>query len=370
MRTGRKIIGVLVIVLFGLPTLFGIIWAVGLIRGSVSPEFLTDLPRDIIAAIPDKAEEIFRDAQDDRIISDPNTRAWFQAAAKTGISPRQLMEQTGLLQWMKGQLSDSLRDIGPVLRGEERPHPITIDLRPLKEAILSPEVGRFLEATVANLPPCDERGQEVWADIAAKRPGHRELPACRPAPSVSQEVMLSARTEAVRDMSDEVEVFDEADHFPFLPFGVSGTVAVLSYFMFLIPAAFIFFGALIGASSPGGVFRWSGVSVLVGGISALVLGLATKYVSLWAIKAAPSFGYRDWGTELGDLVLDKLRWIPTRIVDQLFSPVVGVAAVVCLAGVVLYALSFSVRNTPRSGGTAVATTPAQPSQPKSGPETK
>ncbi len=100
MNTARRLIGLLLIIFLGLPTLFGIIWAVGMIQASVSAEFLTDLPREIIADIPDKADEIFREAQDERVIIDDNTRAWFQAAAKTGISPRDLMEKTGLLEWL------------------------------------------------------------------------------------------------------------------------------------------------------------------------------------------------------------------------------------------------------------------------------
>ena len=48
----RKIIGLVLIVFFGLPILFGMIWAVGLIKATVSPEFLTDLPRQVIAEVP------------------------------------------------------------------------------------------------------------------------------------------------------------------------------------------------------------------------------------------------------------------------------------------------------------------------------
>jgi hypothetical protein len=370
MHTGRKIIGLLLIALLGLPTLFGVIWAVGLIRGSISSEFLTELPREIIADVPGTAEKIFRDAQDERYVDDPNTRAWFQAMAKAGVSPRDLMERTGLLSWMKGELSDSVRTLGSMLRGERPARPITIDLRPLKRAILSPEVGMALEATLASLPPCDEKGQETWARIARREPGYDALPACRPVQAVSEEVLLYARTEAIRDMPDDVKVLEGSEHFPFLPFGLSGFITVTSFFLFLIPAAFIFVGALIGGSTPAGVFRWSGVSVFAGGAPALLLGLASKYLSFWAIKAAPVFNGRGGRTGLGELVLDKARWIPARVVDQLFSPVIGVAAVVCLLGVVLYALSFSVRNTPRKAAVPAAPPAPAPERPKSGGEAR
>src|SRR4030042_4175215 len=164
MHIARRFIGLILIVFFGLPTLFGIIWAVGMIKASVSAESLPDLPRKIIADIPETADEIFREAQDAQYIGDSDTRAWFQAAAKTGISPRELMEKTGLLQWMEGEGSDSLKEIGRVLRGERRPRPSVVGLRPVKEALLHPEMDLFLEKTLENLPPCDERGLKEGGD--------------------------------------------------------------------------------------------------------------------------------------------------------------------------------------------------------------
>ncbi|HUU38120.1 MAG TPA: hypothetical protein VMW46_07950 [Candidatus Desulfaltia sp.] len=364
MNTARRLIGLLLIVFLGLPTLFGIIWAVGMIKASVSAEFLTDLPREIIADIPGKADEIFREAQNEQVIADDNTRAWFQAAAKTGISPGDLLEKTGLLGWLDGELSDSLRQIGRVLRGERRLRPITIDLRPLQTALLHPEVDRFLEETLKNLPPCDERGRMLWGELAMGDIRRHQIPSCQPDLETAKAVLAEARRRAVRDMDDRIEVFEGVRSFPLLPFGISGTITFLSYFLFLIPAAFIFLGALIAASSPASFFRWSGVSVLVGGVPTLLLALATKFFSLWAIKAAPFFEHDYWASDLGDLVLNKLSWIPERIVNQLFSPVVWVSAMVCVVGVVLYALSFTVRDNARKARKPVSPPPAPAVPPK------
>lgn len=357
MDTVRKIIGLLLIIFFGLPTLFGIIWAVGMIRASVSPEFLTDLPREIIAEIPEAADDFFRDARSEQFIADEGTRAWFEAAAKTGISPRELMEKTGLMAWMQDEVSESLRQIGLVLRGERRPRPIVIDLRPLKSALFHPEVDRVLEETLNQLPPCDEQGMKAWAELVESGSRH-SLPACKPDPAIAKEALLHARTELVEDIEDEVDVMKDARHFPVVPFGISRTISFLSYFLFLIPAAFIFLGAVVGASSPAGIFRWSGISVLAGSFPALLLSLGTKYLSFWAIKSRPYGWHGEWATELGDLVMDKLSWIPMRIVDQLFTPVIGVAAIVCVAGIVLYALSYSVRDSAKKGKKPASPAPA------------
>jgi hypothetical protein len=367
MHIARRFIGLILILFFGLPTLFGIIWAVGMIKASVSAEFLTDLPRKIIADIPETADEIFREAQSEDYIGDSDTRAWFQAAAKTGISPRELMEKTGLLEWMEGELSDSLKQLGRVLRGERRPRQIVIDLRPLKEAILHPEVELFLEKTLASLPPCDERGVQEWAGFAAAGGRHRELPACQPDPAAAKIVLNEARTRVVNDMDDDFQILEDFHGFSFLPLGLSRTITFLSYFLFLIPAAFILLGALIAASSPAGFCRWSGTSILVAGVPALLLSLFVKYLSLWAIQAAPFASWHDrWASDLGDLVLDKVRWIPERVIDQLFSPVVWVALFVCLVGVVFIAVSFSVRDKASKPQNPAAATSAPVASPKTG----
>lgn len=368
MNVVRKIIGLLIIAFIGLPILFGMIWAVGLIKATVSPEFLTDLPRKIITEVPARADEIFKDAQSEANISEPNTRAWFQAASKAGITPSGLLDKTGLKDWLSGELSGSLEQVGRMLRGETRPRPIVIDMKPLKQALLSPEVESFLEATLNNLPPCDEQGLQKWQEVAAFGPGRRELPACRPAPEDSKAGIAAARTKLVGDIPDNVEILRNVQRFPFLPLGLSRGITVLSFFLFLIPAAFIFLGAVIADSTPAGFLKWSGASIFIGGIPALLLALAVKYFSPWGLAN----GAVTWGehrtSELGELALSKLGGLPETIINQLFSPVVVVAVLVCVAGVILFAVSYSVRPTPKRAPKASRPAPPFPSAPPAGPQ--
>jgi hypothetical protein len=162
-------------------------------------------------------------------------------------------------------------------------------------------------------------------------------------------VLPMARGEAVDDIPDEVDAFEDVH---FLPFDIPKAIALLSYALFLIPAVFILIGALIAAHSKSNFLRWSGASVFLGGLPALLLSLFAKHVSLWALEFAPYSHRGTWGRgftpELQDLILDKAGWIPAMIIDKLFSPVVAVAGVVCLIGVVLFALSFAVDDGARS----------------------
>jgi len=47
----------------GLPILFAVIWAVGITRAAVSPELVSDLPKEIIEEVPSIVEEVFEEAK-------------------------------------------------------------------------------------------------------------------------------------------------------------------------------------------------------------------------------------------------------------------------------------------------------------------
>jgi hypothetical protein len=343
MTAARKIIALIIIIFFGIPTLFGIIWFVGLTKATVSPEFLTDLPRKIIEDIPDMAEEIFTEAQSEGVIKDENTRVWIRAAAEAGVTPIQVMEETGLQDWLRNELSESLRETGEVLRGKRRPRTIVLNLRPLKEILLRDDIDKYMMRIMEYLPPCDEEGMRTWMEIAEDDWSDEGLPACRPDLDIAQEVLKSKRIEAVSEMEEEIEIFEDVR---FIPFGISSVITWLSYFLFLIPVFFIFIGALVAATSPASFFRWTGISILAAAIPALLLSLFVRSVSLWALNFVPySYSYSDtWSAELNDLILEKTSWIPVMIVEHLFSPVVAVAGTVCVIGLVIFVISFMVRD--------------------------
>jgi hypothetical protein len=344
MTAMRKFIALIIIVFLGLPVLFGIIWFTGLTKASVSPEFISELPQEIIEEIPDMAEEIFEEAQDEKIISDENIRAWFKAAEEAGITPKKFMDDIGLLDWMEYELSESLEEIGEVLRGERRLRTVVIDLRPLKEIFYQEKIDTYLLKVLENLPSCDEQENRAWTDIAKYGLNGKELPACKPDFEIAQEALTTWRMEAIDDIEDEIEVFEDAN---FLPFGISRTLTVFSFFTFIIPAIFIFIGALIAATSPASFCRWSGISIFLGGLPALIISFFAKKFTMWALSFVPYSYSASWSSELHDLVIEKMSWIPVRIVDQLFSPVIQVALIVCVVGIVIFAISYMVRDNNR-----------------------
>ena len=279
------------------------------------------------------------------MVSDENTRAWFQAAAKTGISPRELMKEIGILDWLENELSDSFDEIGEVLRGESPAHSIVFSLLPLRDAFLHEAFEDYLINILRQFPPCDEDGLENWMEISRYNRDWFSLPACRPDLARAEELIHEKLVRMTEDMDEEVNVLEGVRVFPF---GISRTVTLLSYSLFFIPAIFILLGALIAATSPASFLRWTGFSVLAASLPTLGLSFLTRSIANMAIKFSP-YSYSDsWSTGLHELILEKTGWIQYMIVDQLFSPVIAVAVVVCVIGIVLIALSFSARNRSRT----------------------
>ena len=344
MNVFRKIVGLLLIAFIGLPLLFGIIWAVGFTKAAVSPEFVVDLPQEIFAEIPEMFDDVFEEALDEDVIADPNTRAWFEAAAKVDTSPSELMERIGLLDWMDHELTDLLEDIRGILKGTRRARTLTMDLQPLKDALNHEEFYLYLGEVLDNLPPCDEAELREWERSVWSGADWFSRPACRPDQDIYGAIIEDIREEIVSEIPDDVFLLENVRSFPF---GISRVVAWLSYSLFFIPALVIFLAALVAATSPASFFRWSGISVFLGGLIALLFSLLTRQAARWAVFFHP---YSDsWSTDLQNLVIEKTEWIQLAVIDHLFSPVAVVAGVVCVVGFLLFVVSLIARGQRLSG---------------------
>ena len=107
-------------------------------------------------------EVLFEAAGHPLAIEDENARAWIRAAAMARTSPEELLEEIGLLGWLREDLSGALREIFLVLEGRLRPDVITLDLRPLKRAFHHEAIDRYFLEVVENLPPCDAKQEAAW----------------------------------------------------------------------------------------------------------------------------------------------------------------------------------------------------------------
>jgi hypothetical protein len=174
-------------------------------------------------------------------------------------------------------------------------------------------------------------------------------------------------------MPDETNLF-KTDDDPFFHHGRAvnfGRILVsLTFLLFLAPAIFLALSAVIATSSGPGILRWIGVPTLVGG--ALSFGMSKLCGGLlhWGAGAFPySWSYHSSFSHVEEVFIEKTGDICMLVAGRLFSAVDTVAGVVCIIGIVLIALSYTIAHEKKSStGTSVPNAP-QP-QPQPQPETK
>ncbi|MCP4157301.1 MAG: hypothetical protein GY757_56850 [bacterium] len=364
----RKSIAVLIVLFVCIPTLLGIIWSVGITKAVVSPEFLSDLPQEIIEKVPDMIDEVLEEVDREDMAHTANSQAWVKAIVNAETSPKELLGKIGLLDWLENELSDSIDKMGKMLRGEIPLRTIVLNLRPLKEALRHEEIKTYLLNLLKTLPVCDADQLEEWTQAAAA--GHpsdlEDLPACRPADLDSAAMAINfVREHEIDDIPDEVNILQSSLSFP-KGINMFKSVVSLTYFLFLIPALFIVFAALIAGGGTPGFFRWSGATTFIGGILSFALSSLVKNAIPWAMGIAPE---ASGVTPFEQLMTGKAGTIGMMFVDQLLSGVSAVAGTVCIVGVVLFALSYILGNNEpeEAPKRKPKTKPGQPQAPKEQP---
>ena len=120
---------------FAVPLLFAVTWAVGVTRALSWPDFLPELPRHLSEELPETVDLLFETAQQPGAVDDEQARTWILAAAEAETRPGDLLEEIGLLAWLREDLSFTLHQIYGVLAGRMHMEVITLDFRPLKAAL-------------------------------------------------------------------------------------------------------------------------------------------------------------------------------------------------------------------------------------------
>lgn len=370
MNAIRKTIALFILIFIGIPILMGVIWAIGITRAAVSPEFLTDLPKEIITKIPVIMDESLKDIVKEDFRSDKNSKTWAEAFSRNKITLKELMEQTGIMNWLKNDLTYSLDELGKVLRGDIKPKPIMLNMRPLKEALKSEKLTAYLRETLQQLPPCTEEQAKEWIQYAEKNYIPTKgihitdnFPACQP-PDIDKAVEL-LRYEFIHEaetMPNEVNIFN-MDNDPFVEdhaIDIIRFVTTMMYLLFLIPAAFIALASVIATSTGSGVLRWIGVSTLVGG--AISFGLSKFGGRMFFFGMEHSYYYDNMHhvTHAERMFASRITDIVYSVFDRLFSSVDATAGIVCVVGIVLIAISYSFTRERKSENKPVP--PAQPSQ--------
>jgi hypothetical protein len=344
MNQTRTVLGLLIMIFFAIPALFGIIWAVGLTQAVVSSKMLNELPREIIAEIPDLVDGVLLAAKDENIQMNAESRTWLTAIAGVATTPNELLRETGLNDWLEKELSESLRTVGNILNGKTEARNVWLNLRPLKQALNHPAMELYITQVLEKLPVCSSEQASTWERIIQDQSHYDSLPPCRPEASLNINATALIRSNFTRDIPDEINFFKNS-HFPSHRINIAKTVMSFTYLLFLIPALFILFGALVAAGRKSHFFRWSGTVTMIGG--GLALGLATlvKQIIPWSMHFSQGQYSSHW-LHWNDVIGNHLEGVILIFTRHLVAPVIAVAGAVCVVGLLLFAFSFTFHSEP------------------------
>lgn len=339
MKQTRIVFGLLIMILFAVPILFGVIWAVGITQAVVSQKTLSQLPGEVIAEIPELLDGMMLAARDENSDMDYETRTWLNAMAGAGTAPRDVMKETGLSDWLQKELTASLSTIGDILNGRSDARDVWLDMGSLKSALAHPAMENWMAQVLERLPDCTAGQSAAWERVLRGDGPGDALPACRPAAVQGIAAAAVIRERVGRDIPDRVNLMENAN-FPHGRFNLAKTVISFTYLLFLIPAAFIVLGALVGGGSKSLFFRWSGAAILAGGGLVLALSSLVKGVFPWAMRAGPAYSSPHW-SPWQEILADHAGGLALVVSRHFMTPVITVAGAVCVIGLLLFAFSFT-----------------------------
>lgn len=341
MKFIRKSLGLFIIIFMALPVLFGVIWSAGLIKATTSPYFLSELPKEVIDRLPSvvrEATDIVKTAE-----GDAGIKTWMAASEKAGVNWEKVMEESGVLNWLNEEVKSKATRLGDMFEGNRRLEDISLNITPLKNALRHDSIYIAIGKVLENLPEGTESQIDEWSEYISAE-GRKCMPFIKPPDvDVAVSVIKTEMYEEIDDMEDHVKLVNVGE---FAPYGQD----LLKFFndimflMFLIPTVFILLGSFIGGYGLRGFLKWSGISTLIGGILTLisvklvqgVVALSSWLPSHFDVDVSEEF------IRVRSVMFDKLEELFTLIVDAIFDPVGQVAKLVCIVGIVLWAVSFAV----------------------------
>lgn len=349
----RKFFGFLILALIAIPVLFVTIIAVGVTNAVVTPEVLSELPQEIIAELPSTIDQLYSALKEEEYISDKRTRVLVNAMKKIDKTPKQLMEEVGIFFWLKGELGESLKQFGEVLRGERPPEPIQLNMSSLKKALTHNSVTQYFKSIIKELPECDDMDIDEWKNSIFRSDRYNDFdfesfPFCKPANlEINDELIKVFQLRAIEDIPDKVDLLERERYFP-RSINITKTVSTVTYALFILPIILIGLGSLVGATSKAGFFRWSGISTMAGGLSAY--GLASLLENLIPMS---KFGMKFEHTEIisknfNELIFSKTADLTDIFLDKLFTPPSQLGGTVAVIGLIIFAISFLIKEK-RSG---------------------
>lgn len=341
MKGLRIVFGGSILLLVTVPLFVGVIWATGVSQAIFGEDFLAGVHETIIAAVPGLVDEAFEAAQENDAVKDAEARKWIAAASKASLTPSQLLEEIGVYRWLREELGQTIDGVGEALRGERAPEEVVLNVRPLKEALVSSTARLYFQALLDRLPHCDKQEREQWKRLVLNQQKDH-LPACNPGtpiPAGGLDLMLGR----VTDVPDSVSILEDVR----LPWGADYVrlAGRLVWLAFLLPVIVLLVGGGLVAVSRPAFLGWTGATLIISGAIPLFTTTVVQEVLVAGLKFdANHWEYLSrspfWTGKASRALTTHIADIAGDVVAQLFSPVGTVAMTVAGIGIFILALAF------------------------------
>ncbi len=348
MKPIRKLIGLFIVIFITLPVLFSIIIAVGATNSIVSPELLSDLPREMVKNLPKAIDDLYLELKKidlDDTDMDDDGKIWIKAILNAKKTPNSIIEESGISNWLKDELSVSLKYIGDILRGEAEPETVVLNFDKLKNALTTPAMIKYFRELIEQFPECTDSQINEWKDLDIDFDDISSMPACKPVDiEITDNLIKELISKIVSDMPDNIEIFQIEGN---LPYGVdiAKFVTSITYLLFLIPIVFIIIGSAIGASTKRDFFRWSGYTTIIGGLSALgFTALIQNIIPLSGFALNFDHHTHIVSDKFEKILFHKISTFSDILFDKLFNPIAELGGTVAIIGLLLIGISYLVQS--------------------------
>jgi hypothetical protein len=341
----RRVLGGFISIAIALPMLVGVTVAVGMGASVMGGDFMSRMSSEVIAEVPQMADDFFAAAQQPDALDDEEDRRWAAAAAAAGLKPSRLMDETGITRWLEEDLAAAMADLDRAMRGELAPDEVAVDLRPLQAAVQSEKMRAAVGRVLEQLPPCSAQDLQRWQELVPGAEGEQDMPACNPGPEAlahSRAVLIAAASE----MPARMPLFQAGQQPP--AFLVPAWLRACVWLAFVAPLLFLALGAWLAGRGAAGFWSWfGGIALSAGALVLLVIWIAGGMLKA-LMQSGPGYYMRGgesaiWNSDAGRLATEKMAGVMDAVASVLFASVQATAAGVGLVGLLAIGLGIWLR---------------------------
>jgi uncharacterized membrane protein YgdD (TMEM256/DUF423 family) len=160
---------------------------------------------------------------------------------------------------------------------------------------------------------------------------------------ITTEIVFNIQHRIANEIPNDITILEGNEYIP-RNINILKFISTATYFLLIIPLLLIIIGSIIAATTKGGFLRWSGFSILAGGLIAYAFGNILNNIIPISNRIDAYFHLGEkFSTNYSGILSEKIVEFSNVVLKQLFSPVAQIGGVIAVIGLIIFALSFLSR---------------------------